>query len=30
MLDMTPTKIGYFEINGDIIIPDTDDVLIEA
>jgi len=30
MMDMQPSRIGYFEINGDIIIPDTQDILIEA
>jgi len=30
MMDMSPNKIGYFEINGDIIIPDSQDILIEA
>lgn len=30
MLDMSPAKIGYFEISGDIIVPDTQDVTIQA
>ena len=29
-LNMSPARIGYFEISGDIIIPDTQDVTIQA
>lgn len=30
MMDMNPARIAYFEINGDVIIPDTLDVTIVA
>jgi len=27
-MDISPSKIKYFEINGDLIIPDTQDITI--
>lgn len=29
-MDISPAKINYFEINGDVIIPDTQDIKIVA
>lgn len=30
IMDMSPAKIAYFEINGDVVIQDTQDITIEA
>jgi len=28
MMDMSPARIGYFEINGDVIVSDIQDITI--